>query len=145
MPNHFHILIKEIVEGGISLFMNRLGNSYTKYFNIKYKRNGNLFIKPFSSKHVGDDGYFSHIAQYIHLNPIELFEPGWKDGNVRDIGESGNLLGRYPYGSLPDYLNSNRQENSILNKDFVKLLSEDLPSLSNILQDAAEYYHNLET
>lgn len=57
MPNHFHLLIKEKADGGITTFMRKLGTAYTMYFNIKYQRTGNLFIKPFRSKHIADDIY----------------------------------------------------------------------------------------
>ncbi len=38
MRNHFHLLIKQLQENGISRFMHKLGVGYTKYFNIKYDR-----------------------------------------------------------------------------------------------------------
>src|SRR3989344_8017211 len=65
MPNHFHLLIKETMEGGITTFMRKLGTAYTMYFNAKNERVGNLFMKPFRARHVGDDRYFQHVLQYI--------------------------------------------------------------------------------
>src|SRR3989338_8093959 len=80
MPNHFHLLIKETREAGISSFMRKLGTAYTMYFNIKYERSGGLFTRPFRARHIADDRYFQHVVSYIHLNPAELFERGWKEG-----------------------------------------------------------------
>jgi len=144
MPNHFHLLLQETREGGISLFMSRLGNSYTKYFNIKNKRNGNLFVKPFHSKHIKTDQHFSHIVQYIHINPAELSEPRLKEGLVSDVVRLENSLKNYPHSSLPDYYNIDRPEKTILDKNFTKLLSEDLQPLLNTLKDSMEYYSDFD-
>ena len=35
MPNHYHLLVEEIQDGGISQFMQKFGTGYTKYFNKK--------------------------------------------------------------------------------------------------------------
>lgn len=143
MPNHFHLLLEEIVDGGISTFMGILGNSYTKYFNIKNNRNGNLFIKPFLSKHIENDQHFSHIAQYIHLNTAELFEPKWKEGVLSNSIELEKKLIKYPYSSLLDYHVNNRVENNLLNQNFKALLSEDLPPLNKIILEAIDYYREI--
>lgn len=140
MPNHFHLLLEEIVSGGISTFMGILSNSYTKYFNIRNKRNGNLFIKPFLSKHIENDRHFSHIAQYIHLNTAEIFEPRWKEGVISNSTELEQTLLKYQYSSLPDYHSKPRVENNLLNQRLKELFSEDLPPLNKIIMEAIDYY-----
>src|SRR3989344_8357266 len=82
MPNHYHLLLKEIADGGISRFMQKLGTAYTMYFNKKYKRVGNLLTKPFRARHVGEDRSFQRVVDYIHCNAAELTEAGWKKGEV---------------------------------------------------------------
>jgi len=142
MPNHFHLLLKEITNGGISKFMHRVGTSFTKYFNLKYDHVGNIFIKPFRSKHIKDDRYLKRIIQYIHLNPAELFETGWKTGKVRNISLLERRLRAYQYSSLIDYCGDTRPQKAILNKKILKLF-EDLPPLANVLEDATAYYKEL--
>lgn len=142
MPNHFHLLLKEIVEGGISRFMRKLGIAYAMYFNIKNERVGNLFVKPFRSKHVPDDRYFKHAIQYIHLNASELFEPGWKAGRVKNMSLLERKIRHYKYSSLPDYLGINRPEQAILSIE-AKYLSAELPTFSEILREASEYYRDM--
>ncbi len=85
MPNHFHLLLQEKSDAGIAKFMQKLGIAYAMYFNIRHHRSGNLFVKPFRSRHVADDRYFQRVLQYIHCNPAELYERGWKSGAVKDI------------------------------------------------------------
>lgn len=70
MPNHFHFILKQNVDNGISRFMQRLQNSYSTYFNTKYGRVGPLFQGPFKAVLVRDDSQLLHLSRYIHLNPI---------------------------------------------------------------------------
>lgn len=98
MPNHFHFILKELNEGGISSLMQRVGNSYTKYFNAKYQRNGHLFGSRFQSVHVDKNEYLTHLSAYVHLtNPHELSE--WRGKEIQ-----------YPWSSLQDFLGTNRWE-----------------------------------
>lgn len=69
MPNHFHLLLQENAKSGISKFMQRLMNSYARYFNTKYERTGPLLSGPFRSVAVSGDDQFLHLTRYIHLNP----------------------------------------------------------------------------
>jgi putative transposase len=69
MTNHFHLLLKENVTGGISTYTQRLLNSYAKYFNARQQRIGSLFIRPFRAVWVDDDDQLLHVSRYIHLNP----------------------------------------------------------------------------
>jgi hypothetical protein len=67
-PNHFHLLLKEIIEGGISEFMKRLGGGYTWYFNNKNSRSGSLFQGTFKSVHIKSNEQLLHLSVYINLN-----------------------------------------------------------------------------
>lgn len=142
MPNHFHLLVHEITEGGISAFMQKLGTSFSMYFNVKRQHVGNVFVKPFRSKHIDDDPYLQRVVQYIHLNPAELFEREWKTGYVRDMRSLEKKLGTYRYSSLSDYEGTKRVENAILDKKSMAMFS-DRPPLLDTLTEAAEYYADL--
>ena len=67
-PNHFHFILKQEVDGGISEFFKRLLGGYTKYFNLIHQRSGALFQSRFKSKLIDDDAYFLKIRPYAHLN-----------------------------------------------------------------------------
>jgi len=103
MPNHFHLLVREIGDGGISKFMQKLMTSYTMYFNKKNGRTGAIFSSSFKAQHVVDDNHLKYLFAYIHLNPKKVV-------NVSD-------LEKYKYSSYPDYIGENRAQASILNKD----------------------------
>lgn len=142
MPNHFHLLIKEKYDGGITTFMQRLGTAYTMYFNIRHTRVGNLFYKPFRSRHVNDDRYFQRVLEYIHCNPADLREPGWKRGDVRDMHELAEFLFTYRYSSLADHNpKTTRAERAILSSDVFDIV-ETRP-LREALYEARAYYTDL--
>jgi len=68
LPNHFHFILKQNVDGGISKFMQKVQNSYTKYFNAKYDRSGSLFQGRFKSIHADDNRYLLRLFVYVNLN-----------------------------------------------------------------------------
>lgn len=144
MNNHYHLLLREIAENGISRFMQKVGTGYSMYFNAKNQRIGNVFVKPFRSKHIVDDIYLRHVLQYIHLNPAEIFEPGWKKGIVADMRSLERQLAEYPFSSLVDYHGSTRPELAVLDFAAFDLLSDGLPKLSRVLKGAADYYASIE-
>ena len=65
MPNHFHLILHEHTEGGISKFMGKLLTAYSMYFNTKYKRSGPLFSHPFRSEHIGNESQYMYIFSYV--------------------------------------------------------------------------------
>lgn len=66
--NHYHLLLKQVADNGISKFMQKIGTGYTMYFNQKNKRMGALFAGRFKSKHVDTDSYLHHVGVYVNLN-----------------------------------------------------------------------------
>lgn len=93
MPNHFHLLVQQLKDDGISMFMRKLSDSYTKYFNTKYKRIGSLFQGPFKARLIEDDEYLLQLSKYIHKNPSKpVFPHGVWEAN------------KYPYSSYSTYL-----------------------------------------
>jgi putative transposase len=126
MTNHFHILIQEKSDRGISQFMQKLTTAYTMYFNKKYKRTGALFEGAFKSRHVDNDRYMKYLYAYIHLNPIKNKDIGWTERKITQMSKGKTFLKEYPYSSYLDYLHQNhRNQNAILRpSDFPKYFSK---------------------
>lgn len=70
MPTHIHLILKQLQDDGISLFMGNLLNSYSKYFNLKHQRKGPLWESKFKNVLVKDDEQLLHLTRYLHLNPV---------------------------------------------------------------------------
>jgi putative transposase len=104
MPNHYHLLVRQLKDGGISLFMHKLGAGYTNSFNIKYNRVGPLFQGKYKIKHVDKDVYLQHLVCYIHFNPMKFLKTK-KD------------LDQYRWSSHLDYL-GNDNFGSVIDKSF---------------------------
>lgn len=66
--NHYHFILKQLIDNGISKFMQKLGQGYAMYFNEKYKRNGTLFQGRFKSSHISSNEYLLHLSVYVNLN-----------------------------------------------------------------------------
>ena len=67
-PNHYHFVLEQLIDGGISEFIKRLAGGYTFHFNNKYKRSGVLFQGKFKARHIDLNEYLLHVSVYVNLN-----------------------------------------------------------------------------
>jgi putative transposase len=109
MDNHFHLLIEEIQEGGITKFMQKLGRGYAGYFNNKYERVGGLFQGRFKNALVENEQYLLYLLVYINvLNPAGLIESNWKEKGLRDIKKVLKFAAEYSWSSHQDYIGTRK-------------------------------------
>lgn len=104
MPNHYHLLISEAVRNGMPLFMKKLNMGYAKYFNEKYKRTGALWQGKYKKIHIKRNAHFVYIPYYIHLNPLDMSMPEWREGKVKSAQDALAYLHNYRWSSHRDYL-----------------------------------------
>ena len=116
MPNHFHLLVRECEEGGISHFMQKLLTAYTMYFNTRRTRSGALFQGKYKATHAHKDRYLKYLTSYIHLNPIKLIEPKWKETGIVNRSKAEKFLTTYRYSSFLDYSGDKRIEGCLIEK-----------------------------
>ncbi|TSC97653.1 MAG: hypothetical protein Greene101447_400 [Parcubacteria group bacterium Greene1014_47] len=116
MPNHIHLILREITDGGISDFIKKLGG-FSTYFNKRYNRTGPLFEGRFKAVPIQSDEQLANTFRYVHTNPVELWEPKWKEFQVKNPGEAIKKLESYRPSSYLDYIG---KENSppFITKDF---------------------------
>lgn len=69
MSNHIHLLI-ETGKFPLSKILQGINQSYTMYFNRKYKTVGHLFQGRYKSILCDRDAYLISLMKYIHLNPV---------------------------------------------------------------------------
>jgi putative transposase len=106
MPNHFHISVRSVTEGGVSLYMHRVGNAYAKYFNKKYDKSGHVFQGAYKAKLVLSDKQLMYLSAYIHRNPHELEKWRYRSG-------------LYPWSSYQDCRN-NRWGDLLLTQEIIQ-------------------------
>lgn len=131
MPNHYHILLKQTAENGISNFIRLLQNSYAKYLNIKTKRAGSLFQCPFKAVRIETDEQFIHVARYIHLNPLTSYI-------LKDFED----LESYEWCSYTDY--SSDSTRRFINTQFLMSLFKNKESFRQFTKDNLNYQRELQ-
>src|SRR3990167_293898 len=123
MKNHYHLLLSERVEGGMSLFLRKLNVGYAKYFNEKHKRSGYLFQGRTKKVLIEHDAQFNYILPYIHLNPLDYLKgaEGWrirsKGKGIKSVKAALHYLENYRWSSYLDYCGK-KNFPSILTTDF---------------------------
>ncbi len=122
MNNHYHLFLKEIREGGTSLFMKRFGTSMAKYFNIKYREQGRLFQGPYKTKVVTEEMYFKYLSVYIQVKNVFEMYPGGYEKAISEFDKAYEWAIKYPYCSLADY--AGLRNSPIIDKDILGELFE---------------------
>lgn len=117
MPNHIHLLLRQIQDSGISFFMRKFGVGYAGYFNRRHERSGYLFQGRFRATHIKTDNQLKTVFVYIHTNPAILVDPKWKEGGIKDTGKTIEFIENYKWSSYPDYLGKHNLP-SVTQRDF---------------------------
>ncbi len=118
MPNHFHFLVEEIEEGGVSYFMQKLGNSYARYFSIRHNYPGSLFQGRFKAVEVDSDDQLKYLLIYINvLNPAQLIEPELKEKGIQDIEKVWNKIESYSWSGHQEFMD--RRNSVIIDKGLL--------------------------
>ncbi len=106
MPNHVHLLVKQVKGGGISKFMRKIGAGYGIYYNQKYERKGHIFQGRYNIVHIKNNEQLKTVFVYIHTNPVSLIVPKWKEQGIKieDLNKVIKFLENYRWSSYSDYL-----------------------------------------
>ena len=103
MKNHFHLLLEEVIDGGIAKFMQRLGTGMTMYYNTRHQETGTLFQGSYKAKVVDRDLYLKYLNVYIQVkNGFELYNGGF-DVAMKEFDKAYKWVTEFPYGSLSYY------------------------------------------
>ncbi len=121
MPNHYHMLVEQVRDGGIIAFMKKLGTGYTMYFNEKYDRVGPLFQGRFKAVHVTEETHLRYLPLYIHLNPLDHIMPSWREQKIISWRKAEAFLNAYRWSSHLDYA-GRRNFPSVTSRRFLHTL-----------------------
>lgn len=117
LTNHFHLLLEEIVEGGIPKFLQRIGTAMSKYFNEKYKERGSVFQGPYKSRTIDTDTYLIYASAYVQVkNAFDMYKGGMKAA-MTDFDQAYEWARNDPYTSLGDY--AGMHDRPILDKEVL--------------------------
>ncbi len=130
MPNHYHLLMRQLEDNGISHFIAQIQNAYAKYFNKKNKRNGSLFMRPFRFKRIPSNNILIHVSRYIHLNPVTSYLIDYE------------TLKSYPLTSFPEYLGKSNRE--FINTNFILKIFDSRKSYEMFVKNQVDYQRSLQ-
>jgi len=117
MPNHVHLLVRQLKDNGISQYMQKLGGGYASYFNRKYNRKGHLFNK-FRAIPIETNEQLQNVFVYIHTNRISIIEPGWKEKGIENPKKVIDFLENDKWHSYSDYLGK-KNFPSVTDREFL--------------------------
>lgn len=133
MPTHYHLLLRQLVDNGISIYISQIQNSFTRYFNILKSRTGPIFIHKFQSRPIESEADIKHLSRYIHLNPYSC-------GYVSSVEEALN----YDGSSFIEFTNNNHYPKIIHNDNVLSYFGNDLKRYKEFVVQNAEYQKQLE-
>lgn len=134
MPNHFHLLLKEIIVGGISKFMKKLGDGFTNYLNLKYQKTGSIFQGSYKGKVIKDERIKQYMDAYIQVfNPFELY-PGGIEKSLKEFDKAFEFALNYPFCSLGECFG--KRNLGIIDRDILKSTFPDLEMYKKFCYDA---------
>lgn len=142
MPNHYHFLLRQKIEGGVTEFMRKIGGGYTNYFNTKYDRVGPLFQGKFKAVHIKKPAQLLYIPHYIHLNPLDLITPEWREKKLSSVNRAMKFLESYRWSSYPDFIGK-KNFPSVTQRDFIHSIYGSRTSIDYSL-DVKEWLENFD-
>ena len=123
MPDSFDLILRPKTGTSIQTFMQKVCGAYSMYFNRKYQHTGTLFEGRYAAKHIESDERFQEVLASIHLSPIELLQPDWKEVGIRNKRKARAHIKEYRYSSLLDS-SMERPQREILAEDVTAHLSQ---------------------
>lgn len=129
MPTHYHFILRQVADDGITKFIRDTSNSYGKYFNKKSERYGPVFQGRFKAVRIESDEQLLHVVRYVHLNPYSSFI-------VKNLDE----VLKYPYSSMHEYMNA---KPSFVSKELVLELHNGIEQMIRFTLNQANYQQTL--
>lgn len=109
--NHFHLLLEEIQDGGVTAFMRKLGTGFVGYLNARHGQHGSPFQGAYKSKTIDTDVYLRYVFAYIQVkNVFELLPRGYMHA-AEHFDASYVAAADDPRSSLYDYERATDKEN----------------------------------
>lgn len=137
MGNHYHLLLSENIEGGLTQFIRKLNIGYAKYFNERYERNGTLFQGRTKKILIASDSHFLYILHYVHLNALDFFvdSKDWREGHIENTEAALKHLNAYRWSSYLDYCGVHIIPSLITKELFIGVFGDIRKATANFLRD----------
>jgi len=142
MPNHIHLLLRQLRDKGISKFIQKVASGYATYFKLKYEiqLQGHFFQDRFTAVPIKDEDQLKIVSTYIHTNPISLIEPKWSEFKVKDPQRAFQFLKEYRWSSYLDYIG---QKNfpSLTQREILHRLFQQPRNIEKSIEEWIQFKH----
>ena len=142
MPNHVHLLVRQLQDDGITKLMRKVGAGYGTYYNKKYERSGHVFQGRYKAVHIKNDQQLITVFVYIHTNPVALIVPSWKEKGIANIEKVIYFLEKYRWSSYLDYL-QNKNFPSLTSREFLAELMGGVEGCRGFVKDWLQFKKEL--
>ncbi len=141
MKNHYHLLLSERVDGGLSLFLRKINVGYANYFNERYEREGALLQGRTKKILIEREAHFLYILHYLHLNPLDYLQGAedWRirsKNGIKNMKETLEYLDSYRWSSYLDYTGKKNFPSVLTTSLFKDALGNPHKALTEYLKDA---------
>ena len=138
--DHYHLIVIQVREGGISEFMKRFPNSISRRLNEKYGGVGSVFQGPYQIRRVDEETDLRNLGLYVRVkNPFERYSYGGLEGAKKNFENAWKDMINDPFSSLPDY--ADVRNSPIIDKGMMGNLFSDSQKFK---KEANEYLKNYE-
>ncbi|MFH1575539.1 MAG: hypothetical protein ABIB55_01175 [Candidatus Nealsonbacteria bacterium] len=101
--NHDHLYLLLNIENMLPNFMQKVNNSFAQSFNISHNRKDAVFGRRYKGVAIENDFQSHAVSRYVSIiNPLDVFQPGWREGGLKNPKKAFNFLNNYEFSSFPD-------------------------------------------
>lgn len=117
---HYHFYLLPTSQNSIPLFIKKLNGGFAMYYNLKHNRKGPLFISRYKSVSIETDFQSDAVSRYVSItNPLDIYQPGWREDGLIDKQKALNFLESYQFSSFPDKIGK-RQSNILASQETLQ-------------------------
>src|SRR3989344_7741156 len=143
MEDHYHLLISELIEDGLSKFMMKVNVGYAKYYNERYVRHGHVFQSKTKNILITHKAHFLYVLHYLHLNPLDYLSGAteWRNrdkSGIKNAKEALEYLGGYRWSSYLDYCGKKNFPSLLTKNLFGDMFGNYQEAMKKYLKDAEE-------
>jgi len=131
LPDHYHLILRQKSDNGISKSIRNFQNSYAKHYNTKVGNSGAVFTALFKAKEIENEDILTALSRHIHLCPY--------------LTKATRLdkLTEYKWSSLSEY--QNQESESLLKSQEVLKKFANSSEYVKYVQNLEDYKANFET
>jgi len=109
--DHNHLYLVPTIENGIPIYIHKLNTAFGKYLSVKYNLRGGIFTRRYGRVRIETNYQSDAVSRYVSIiNPLDVFQPGWKQEGLKNWQKAFRFLKNYQYSSFPDKIGARKSK-----------------------------------